>query len=179
MSKPYGDEDALVQYYEPKAVVLFISNPDAPASDPGPIPFRIRIPSAQCRVKVSVNFEPAAGFSLATIASAIEGTGGIWLGAADEPTGGAASTDIPNANVEGTTETPFSFPEEGLIGYTREFVTSADWVLGQLTLPSNTSGGEGALPGAWVLKTSYQADGCVLPCAAWRRIRSMAKAEKA
>jgi hypothetical protein len=171
---PYGNQylnsERRRQYLEFFRVIIAY----AIADETNPVfAIKVRIPSSQVRVKISVNWEPAAG-SVATPALGAGQT--IWLAAADEAVGGASSQDVPNSNViitpAGTVITkaaPLGFPvDNGLIGFSMETVTAADYIIGQLALPAP------GLAGAWVLKTSYQPEAVVLPEDAWQEIARMA-----
>jgi hypothetical protein len=150
----------------------------------GQFQIRVPTPSSQVRVLISVNFEPAAGQPDDLDLTGVGNT--IWLAATDDAVGGASSQDIPNSSVEGmrSAPTPFPFtvvggvitPDNGLLGYAREFVTASPWITGIV----NIGVGEGApAPGAWVLRARYQPDGVVLPDDAWEEIISMVGALQA
>lgn len=168
------------QYHEaPHKVLRTVTT----ASEQGFATFaiRVRTPSSQARVKISVNFEPAANTPPNPDITTAGNT--IWLAAADDAVGGAASTDIPNSSVVGTRAAPIPFPstpdpttgvptpDAGLLGYSREFVTAADWIVGEVGLGAPTG-----IAGAYILKVSVQPDGVVLPEDAWAEITDEVRA---
>lgn len=139
---------------------------------------RVRTPSSQVRTLISVNFEPAAG---QPDDLDITGWGStIWLAGTDEAVGGASSQDVPNSSVVGMRSAPRAFPstviagvvtpDNGLLGFAREFVTASPWITGIVNLGT---GGEGGKPGAWMLRASWQPDGVTLPDDAWKEITSL------
>ncbi len=140
---------------------------------------RGRNPSSQVRFTLSVNFEPAAGFP-----DDLDITGwgnNIWLAGTDPSVGGASTQDVPNSSVVGTRATPRPFPstlvagvpvlDNGLLGFSREFVTGSPWITGIATLGSGVAAT--AVPGAWMLLGTWQPDGVVLPDDAWLEIVSL------
>lgn len=140
---------------------------------------RISTPSSQVRTLISVNFEPAAGQP-----DDIDITSwgnDIWLAATDPAVGGASSQDIPNSSVVGLRSAPRVFPstvvaglvtpDNGLLGFSREFVTASPWITGIVTCGSGSGGT--SHPGSWVLRASWQPDGVVLPDDAWKEITSL------
>lgn len=150
------------QIYKPTPIIL--------NTFPGAFGVQIRIPNpdSRCRVKMSIIFFPVAGRSLIDMT----GAGTIWVVASDEDqkgVSGSSGKTEPVTNLEGTQAAPFSFPQTaGLAGYSREFVTSADWI--EATVNINT--GEGVL-GAWVLQTRIQPDAVTLDWGEWDEIRRL------
>jgi len=144
-------------------------------SDPGPFEFRITNPSSQVRTRIAVNFEAGAGAPAYPDITASGAT--IWVASSDDPHGGASSRDIPNSSVEGTKAAPTPFPstvvggivtlDPGLTGYSREFVTAGQFLMGQLSVPPT------GFKGAWVLVVTAQPDGVELSDDAWNDICSM------
>lgn len=140
---------------------------------------RVRTPSSQVRTLIEVNFEPAAGSPDDYDMTAWGNT--IWLAATAEAVGGASSQDVPNSSVVGTRAAPRPFPstlvagapvlDNGLLGFSREFVTASPWITGIAVLGS--AGSSPTLAGAWVLRASWQPDGVVLPDDAWKDITSL------
>jgi hypothetical protein len=169
------------QYHEEPFVLLRALNGEA---EQGAQQFQIRVrtPSSQVRVVISVNFEPAAG-----VPDDIDITGWgnlIWLAATDDAVGGASTQDIPNSSVVGTRAAPREFPstivagvavlDNGLLGFSREFVTGSPWITGIVTVGSEGGAGD-PQAGAWVLRATYQPDGVVLPASAWKEITTLAE----
>ena len=162
------------QYFEVGAKLLVAYTGGEGDVNPGTFQFSIRTPSAQVRTKISVNFEPAAGVAAYPNITVAGNT--IWVAAADDSRGGASSTDIPNSSVEGRRGAPTPFPstlvagvvtiDPGLLGYSREFVSSSDYLIGEVNLPP------AGIAGAWMLIVTVQPDGVVLPDDAWEEISS-------
>lgn len=168
------------QYHEEFRV---LRNLDGNAEGQGTQQFQIRArnPSSQARMLLSVNFEPAAG-----IPDDVDITGWgntIWLAATDDAVGGASTQDVPNSSVVGMRSAPRVFPstvvagvvtlDNGLLGFSREFVSASPWITGIVTLGSGTGGN--ATEGAWILRGVWQPDGVVLPDDAWLEIVSLAE----
>lgn len=143
---------------------------------------RVRTPSSQARTLISINFEPAAG-----VPDDLDITSwgnDVWLAATDDSVGGACSQDIPNSSVVGMRSAPRPFPstiiggvvtpDNGLLGFAREFVTTSPWITGLVTCGSGNSAPTAAA-GAWILRAVWQPDGVVLPDDAWLEIESLAE----
>lgn len=158
---------------------------DEDAEGHGAQEFSIRVvtPSSQVRVKISVNFEPRAGAPDDADITSWGNT--IWLAGTDDAKGGASSQDVPNSSVVGMRSAPRPFPstivagavvlDNGLLGFSREFVSSTPAVTGRVVCGSGFGGS--ALGGAWVLQVSWQPDGVVLPDDAWKEITSLCRIE--
>lgn len=129
---------------------------------------RVPTPDSRCRVKLSVVFYPSSG----AVPGGLAGVGTIWLAAYEEDQGGAGGGNgrtVPVANVEGTSAAPTSFPATaGLAGYSREFVTAADYVEAEILI-----NGSGAANGNWVVQTRIQPDGVTLMWKEWEEIRRL------
>jgi hypothetical protein len=146
-------------------------------TDPGPFEFRITNPSSQVRTRIAINFEAGAGAPAYPDITPSGAT--VWVASSDDPRGGASSRDVPNSSVEGTKAAPTPFPstvnpatglpvlDPGLTGYTREFVTAGQYLIGQLSVPPT------GFRGAWVLVVTAQPDGVELTDDAWNDICSM------
>lgn len=135
---------------------------------------RVPVPDSRCRIKLSVIFFPRAG---QPIPNALQGIGTIWVAGYDEDDegiSGSAGTTQPVQDVEGsavlvgTDPGPTPFPKtRGLAGYSREFVTAADWLEAAIVLNSNA-----AVVGQWVLQTRLQPDaGANFGWQEWDQIR--------
>jgi hypothetical protein len=154
------------QIYKPKPIILATSSGSAEAS----ISTRIRIPApdSRCRIKVSVIFFPLAGLPVPDLTLNI---GTIWVAAYEEDTdgiSGGAGRTVPVTDVEGTSAAPTAFPKSvGLAGYSREFVTAADWLEAVITLNSMDT------QGAWVLQTRIQPDAVTFTWPEWDAIRRL------
>jgi hypothetical protein len=139
----------------------------------------VRTPSSQVRTLIELNFEPMAG----TVEDLdITGWGNdVWLAGTADALGGASSQDIPNSSVVGMRSAPRAFPstviagvvtpDNGLLGFSREFVTASPWITGITTL--GAGGAPNAAGGAWILHATWQPDGVVLPDDAWAEIAAM------
>jgi hypothetical protein len=129
---------------------------------------KLPVPSSQTRVKLSVIFYPTSGEL-----GDIHGAGSIWVAAAEEDFKGISGSGgrlIPVTDVEGSSAAPTSFPAtNGLGGYSREFVTSADWLQAVISLTSIGGG----LAGVWVLQTSLQPDAVTFDWQSWEQIRRL------
>lgn len=139
-----------LQKQKPQMVTLVKAS--AAGEQTATIRFRVPTPDSRLRVKISILFIPNAG----TQSISPDITGGnttLWLCATDDDQSGTAGSTIPMTNIEGTQATPTAIPAtSGLLGYSRAFVTSADYIEG--TLFTETNG----LDGYWVLQTRYQPD---------------------
>jgi len=129
---------------------------------------RVPVPSSQTRVKLSVIYFPTSGDP-----GDLSGFGNIWVAAAEEDIKGMSGSSgriVPVTDVEGTSAAPTSFPAtNGLSGYSREFVTSADWLQAVITL--NSIGG--GRVGNWVLQTSIQPEAIRFDWESWEQIRRL------
>ncbi len=129
---------------------------------------RLPVPDSRCRVKLTVVFYPRPG---STIPTQLKQLGSIWVAGYDEDTqgiSGSAGQTEPVQDVEGTSDVPTLFPvSAGLAGYSREFVTAADWLEAVITISSNA-----AVIGQWTLQTRLQPDaGALFSWQEWDQIR--------
>lgn len=147
------------QIYRPKPIILATSTGLGKSFTTTVV---IPVPSSQTRIKLSVFFANLNGG-----ATAIPGS--IWVSACEEDRSGTAQGKLfPVTDVEGTQASPTAFPADGgLFGYSRSFVTSADWLQAVITV---NSVGEG-LSGNWILQTSIQPDATTFVWEAWDQIR--------
>ena len=124
-------------------------------------------PDSRCRIKISVLFIVAAG----SAAPDITGPSSIWVAACEadqKGTGGGSGRLIPVTDLEGHQGTPTPIPKDpGLLGYSREFVTAADWI--QVVFSTASL----ATPGTWVLQTRIQPDAVTLDWVEWDQIRRL------
>lgn len=125
---------------------------------------RLPVPDSRTRVKLTVMFVPASGVANPDMTA--DGDT-IWVAAYDEDsTGGGGGRTVPITDVEGTSALPTSFPvSSGLLGYSREFVTAADWIEAVIHLESTL------VAGAWVLQTRIQPDAVSFSWDEWDQIR--------
>jgi len=121
--------------------------------------FYVTNPDSRCRLRVSI-MAKFAWFSAGAT---------LWLAGAEFDQGGPSGTLEPHTNLEGTQAVPVPIPATaGLLGYSREFETSADAIYGEITLPESGSG-----PGATVYVTArIQPSGQRLPWPEWEEVRS-------
>lgn len=107
--------------------------------------FRVPFPDSRLRVKISLLFKRTDN-SITNLPGA-----SLWLAEADIDQSGMQGDNVPLVNVEGTLAAPTIIPKApGLLGYSREFVSAADYIEGQLIMT-----GDGTV-GYWVLQTRYQ-----------------------
>ncbi len=124
--------------------------------------FKIPIPDSRMRVKVSIPFIRPTG----TAATGISAT--LWLYEADEDLSGVQGDLLPLANIEGTSAAPLSIPiDTGLLGYSREFISAADYIIGRIV-----TAGQPSTPGSWMLQTRYQPQAVRFTDAEWNSIAS-------
>ncbi len=154
------------QIHIPKPIILASNSGGGEGSFTATL--KLPVPSSQTREKLSVIFYPTSG-----ALGDISGRGTIWVSAAEEDTGGISGSGgrlIPVTDVEGTSTAPTSFPAtNGLGGYSREFVTAADWLQAVITLTSIGGG----VAGYWVLQTSIQPDAVTFDWNSWDAIRRL------
>jgi hypothetical protein len=151
------------QFYRPAPIVLA----QATGGEESGITVHVRlpVPSSQTRIKLSVVFFPQQGDALGDISL----SGSILVSANEEDQGGAAGSagrSVPVTYVEQTAGAATPFPLfSGLAGYSREFVTSADWLEADIALARSIQSG------FWVLQTSIQPDSITFEWSAWDQIR--------
>lgn len=109
--------------------------------------FRVPFPDSRLRVKTSIMWVQNDPLD-----PAVNGAN-LWMYEVDdlETPGVLGQNDLPLTNIVGTLAAPLVIPvAAGLLGYTREFVSAADYIDGQLQVT-----GDGRL-GYWVLQCRYQ-----------------------
>ena len=152
------------QIYQPQPIILATNSGGGESSFTTTV--KLPVPSSQTREKLSVIFYPSSG-----ALGDIHAFGSIWVAAAEEDTrgiGGGGGRIIPVTDVEGSSAAPTSFPQTaGLGGYSREFVTAADWLQAVITLNSSS------FPGTWVLQTSIQPDAVRFDWDSWQQLRRL------
>jgi hypothetical protein len=122
--------------------------------------FEVPIPDSRLRVKISVLFVPDSDQDLdADPVTDLAAT--LYLGAADYEVAGingrrVLTTDVlrdADGNVIHSSA-PLAIPEDpGLSGFSQEFVTSGDTILGTLV------SGQNGPSGRWILQVRYQPEG--------------------
>lgn len=118
--------------------------------------FRVNTPDSRLRVKISIRFAGDAGTDATADITAAAPT--LWLAEADIDDCGVSGIALPLTNIEGTKAAPLAFlttapAAAGLQGYSREFTTAADCILGTFFTKSN-----GFSNGMWYLQMRYQPD---------------------
>lgn len=150
------------QIYAPNPIVVCISNGtnDKP---PSTQIVQVPVPDSRTRVKVSLLFVPPAGTTNPVLAAGNT----IWIAATEEDMrGGGGGRTVPVTDVEGTSAAPTAIPQStGLLGYSREFVTAADYLQVTATLVTSLNAG------AWVLQTQIQPDAVSFSWEEWDAIR--------
>lgn len=150
------------QIYLPKPIVLVgnVGGGETPAND---IRIRLPVPSSQTRIKLSVFFAQTSGAPVD-----ISGKGTIWIAAAEEDRSGTANGRLAVVtDVVGTEAAPLAFPvDAGMYGYSRSFVTTADWLQAVISLQPLAGA-----RGNWVLQTSIQPEAVTFVWEAWDQIR--------
>lgn len=130
---------------------------------------RVPTPDSRCRVKLSILFVPTAGEA----PDDITGNSTLWIAACDydqKGVGGGGGRTIPETNLVGTEAVPLAIPAAaGLLGYSREFVTSADCIEATFATQSILGG----VAGTWVLQTRIQPDAVTLDWQEWDEIRRL------
>lgn len=129
------------------------------------VPFSVPIPDSRFRVKVSLLFALNSN-SIGDAAPAAT----LWLYEADDNDYGGVMGEVPLVNLVGTKAVPVSIPLAGdvnLYGWSREFVTAADYINGILTVQGN-----GGTVGTWVLQARYQPNAVSLAPDEWDLITS-------
>jgi hypothetical protein len=158
-----GSQNKFWQRHIPKAVVLarvigsgnggaFVAHPSIP------------MPDSRLRVKTSFIFVRDNNVASGTSPNAT-----LWLFEADTEDAGMRGDDTPLANIiPGITQAaPLVIPVTApLQGYTREFVSAADYINGELTVSDN------GIAGYWVLQTRYQPQSVAFTSEEWDLITS-------
>lgn len=132
---------------------------------PYEVQFKVPIPDSRLRVKITLLYVRPAG------SSAMDFTATLWLSERDLEDAGVAGSLIPTTDIEGTSASPTTIPANtGLAGYSREFVTAGDYIVGRLVASP------GAIEdlGSWVLQTRYQPDAVRFTHAEWQAIKAQA-----
>lgn len=135
-----GSQDPRWQRWIPKTVTLAsIKAGEGVTKD---VSFSVPVPDSRLRVKISLLFVPED--------PTLTSTADLWIFEADTEDGGMRGDEVPLTNVEGTSAAPTSIPaDSSLNGYSREFITAADYLNGRLTVNDEVAG-------FWLLQTRYQ-----------------------
>jgi hypothetical protein len=109
--------------------------------------FQVPFPDSRLRVKISLLFKRTPSGS--TVGTSPTAT--LWLAECDIDDSGMQGDEVPLTNIEGTFLAPTAIPADaGLLGYSREFVSAADYIQGVLRMTGS------GVTGYWVLQTRYQ-----------------------
>lgn len=138
----------------------------------GNFELRWRNPDSRLRLKATLLFAPEGTHNPYTLD--ITGSGFLWPYAADQTRLGGSTrlapvTDLEEvAGVPVTRDAPLALPlSAGLLGYSREFVTAADFVVFLANIQPN-----GDCAGEWTVLGQWQPDGQRLPDDEWDEIRA-------
>lgn len=149
MAKTWND-NAANQRWEPPIITMVTVADGASVPTNNVTYFKVPVVDSRLRVKISVLFVMAAGSALEVN---LTGFANLWLAEFEDDTGGAWGRGIGAVNIEGTEAAPTAVPSASpLAGYSREFVSAADFIQGKFTVLSNIT------LGTWYLKTRYQPD---------------------
>jgi hypothetical protein len=154
-----------VDFYSPNPIIL--ANAFGNSEQNYTTHVRMRVPDSRVRVKLSVLFYPTAGDRPADLTE----IGTIWVCASEEDKKGISGSGriVPVTDLEGTSAAPTAFPKtSGLYGYSREFVTAADWIEADIHLVSNAD-----VIGTWVLQARIQPDAVTFSWGEWDQIRRL------
>jgi hypothetical protein len=162
-----GDLDrlqtSLARKYHAQYMPLITFEADAGSAD---VRFRVPGVDSRLRIKISVLYVPPVGSAPNTGSG---GTATLWIAEAEKDRSGQSGITIPSENVEGTSAAPTAIPADaGLGGYSREFVTAADYLEGTLAAAS----GAGMGGGQWVLQVDYSPDAVRFTDAEWEALRA-------
>ena len=160
------NDNAASQRYKPPINTLVTILDGAAVPSNNSVTFVVPIVDSRLRVKISVLFAMAAG---STLEVNLTGFANLWLAECEEDESGVTGRLLPAVNIEGTEAAPTAVPSASpLYGYSREFVSAADYIQGKFTILSNVT------LGTWYLKTRYQPDvGQRFSPAEWEEIRSL------
>lgn len=131
---------------------------------------RIRNPGGPNRFKLSLAFVPKD--SSVVPGGGISNGSTIWVHADDDmDNAGGSRGPFPVTDLDGTSALPTAIPQSsGLLGYSREFVTSADYVTGTLRIFDTPTG----CPGTWYAKAAmFPAFAYYTSQQAWETLRAM------
>jgi hypothetical protein len=145
-----GQQDPILQKWRPRPMTLVSATTNGEHTPQ--VVFRVPVPDSRLRVKISVLFAFVAGQQTSS-PDLSPGGATLWLSAADDDDSGSTGTTLTETNLEGTQAAPTAIPfTPGLVGYSREFITSADYIEGVFKTAHN------GFNGYWVLQLRYQPD---------------------
>lgn len=157
-------ETALVRKYHAQYFPLVTFEADAGTAD---VRFRVPGVDPRLRIKISVLFVPPGGSAPNTGGAGVGTT--LWICEAEKDRSGQSGITIPATDIVGTSAAPLAIPvDTGLGGYSREFITAADYLEG--TLHAVSAAGMGG--GQWVLQVDYSPDAVRFTDAEWEALRA-------
>lgn len=128
--------------------------------------FHVDNPDSRCQLRVSI-------VSDSVVDLFVNGMG-LWVAGAEYDQGGPSGELFPHTNLDGEQGTPVAFPRTaGLHAWSREFVTSADAIMGELTIPG-IEGPAGSAARLYVT-ARVQPAGQRLPWPEWDEVRRSLK----
>jgi hypothetical protein len=150
-------------YYSPsRLLATFVT-----ASGTGSRKFIVTNPPVTTRLKVSIMFVPKPPQLPVPAGLGFNGT--LWLYEAEDQDAGVSGQTIPCTDIEGTAAAPSNlFASAGLYGYSREFVTAADYVEGIVAL---TGGGGGV--GDFLVTARWQPNASAVSADEWNQLTTM------
>jgi hypothetical protein len=108
--------------------------------------FKVPVPDSRLRTKISLFWNLPPAQALGSLAST------LWLYEADLDLSGNGGDLVPLTDLVGTQAAPLTIPQNvDLLGYSREFITAADYICGVLTMTVPPEG-----QSSWVLQCRYQ-----------------------
>jgi hypothetical protein len=173
MSIPGAPDGGPQVWYGDSSGILIATSNGLGGEGSGSSRFRIYTPDSRLRVKVSVIFVRSNG---SDPANKVFGNGGaqLYLGEEEIDRSGMVGSEVLSTDILRDAAgnvihqaAPLPIPEDiGLEGFTIEFVTAADSILGILTISSNVGPA-----GAWILQVRFQPDGQRLCADDWDWIK--------
>lgn len=162
----------------PQAVPLIYFTGDE-AGFTGDVSFRVEVPDSRLRVKISLIGQPGAGIDPGFIG----GKGlTLWLRAVEDAVRGGAEVPITNLWGRGNAGGPIpgyvasdgtETTDPFLGGFSKEFVTAGDAIVGTVTVPVE-QGGDGT--GSLILQVRWQPEAIRFPRDEWYEIRGQCQA---
>lgn len=161
MSGELQPRDSARWKWQPNATPLIVFGGASGSGTQKIVKFRVPVPDSRLRVKISILFIPQAGLDPQ---SGLNGT--IWIYETEDDISGTSGKSIPSNNVEGTQAAPTAIPVTvPLQGYSREFITAADALEGELSAVSGLN-----MIGAYVLQVRYQPDAVRFTAQEWKEL---------
>lgn len=165
--KTWNDNAAQQRHIPPIVPLVTVLDGAAVPTNGNPVTFQVPIIDSRLRVKISVVPIMAAGSTLTVDLTTFAS---LWLAEFENDESGVWGRLIPCVDIEGTSAAPTAVPANaGVQGYSREFVSAADFIQGQFKILNNIT------LCTWYLKTRYQPDvGQRFTPEEWREIVGLA-----